>query len=172
MGKKRKGKARWELLCYPGLGFVLEGTPAADSNQSRGSWIPFVRPAAYVSLFIIEERPQEETENIDVLLPSRMREEEDGLCFDVLPAVQPPKGKDPPRPEEEKPSIEDPLTYVPQEVEIPLERTDSRENGVPNLPDTIWKIVESLMTPRCSGRTGNVIPAASSVISVGTATSP
>ena len=102
---------------YAGLGFVLEGTPAPD--RSQGSWISFVRPTAYVSPFIIEERPQEETKNIDVLLPSRMHEEEERLCSDVLPALQPPEGKDPHRPEEEKPSIEDPLDYMLQEVEIP-----------------------------------------------------
>ena len=124
MGKKRKGNAGWELLRYPGLGFVLEGTPAPD--RSRGSWIPFVCPVAYVSPFIIEERLQEEAMNIDVPLPSRSREEEGGLCSDVLPVVQPPKGNGPPRPKEERPPTKDTLAYVPQEVEIPLGK-----NGLP-----------------------------------------
>ena len=111
MGRKRRGNSGWELLHYLGLGFVLDGTPAPA--RSRGSWIPFVRPAAYVSPFIIEERPQEEVAGIDVPLPSRTREEEGELCPDVPPAAQPPEGNDPPQPQEDLPPIEDTLGYVP-----------------------------------------------------------
>ena len=110
MGMKRRGNSGWELLRYPSLGFFLDGTPAPV--RSRGSWIPFVRPAAYVSPFIIEERPQEEVAGIDVPLPSRTREE-GGLCFDVPPAAQPPEGNDPPQPQEDLPPTEDTLAYVP-----------------------------------------------------------
>ena len=124
MGRKRKGNAGWELLRYLGLGFVLEGTPTPA--RDRGSWIPFVHPAAYVSPFIIEERPQEEAVSINVPLPSWTREEEEGLCSDVPPAVQPLEGNDPPQPEEDKPPAEDALAYVPQEIEIPLGK-----NGLP-----------------------------------------
>ena len=111
MGRKRKGNYGWELLRYSGLRLVLEGTP--DPARDRGSWILFVRPAAYVSPFIIKERPLEEAASIDVPLPSCMREEEVGLCSDVPPAVQPPEGNDPPQPQEDLPPSEGTLTYVP-----------------------------------------------------------
>ena len=124
MGRKRRGNSGWELLRYPGLGFVLDGTPALV--RSRGSWIPFVRPAAYVSLFIIEERPQEEVAGIDVPLPSRTREEEGEIYPDVPPTVQPPEGNDPPRPPKDPPAAKDALEYVPREIEIPLGK-----NGLP-----------------------------------------
>ena len=76
MGRKRKGNSGWELLRYPGLGFVLEGTPAPA--RDRGAWISFVRPVAYVSLFIIEERPQEEVAGIDApFLHGRVKKKED-----------------------------------------------------------------------------------------------
>ena len=110
MGRRRKGNSGWELLRYTGLGFVSDGAPA--SVRSQGSWIPFIRPAVYVSPFIIEERPQVEAAGIDVPLPSRTREE-DGLCSDVPPAVQPPEGNDPSQPREDLPPIEDTLGYVP-----------------------------------------------------------
>ena len=124
MGRKRKRNSSWKLLRYPGLGFVLEGTLAP--TRDRGSWIPYVRPAAYVSLFIIEERPQEEVAGLDAPLPSRTREEEGGLCSDVPPAVQPPEGNDPPQPQEDPSPSEGTLTYVPQGIEIPLGK-----NGLP-----------------------------------------
>ena len=123
MGKKRKGNAGWELLCYPGLGFVLDATPAPA--RDRGSLISFVRPTAYVSTFIIEARPQDEATSIDVPLPSRMCEE-GGLCSDVPPAVQPLEGNYPPQPKEDKPPVEGALAYVPQEIKIPLGK-----NGLP-----------------------------------------
>ena len=124
MVKKRKGNAIWELFRYLGLGFILEGTPAPA--RDRGSWIPYVRPAAYISAFIIEERPHEEAAIIDVPLPSRTHEEEEGLCSDIPLVVQPPEGNDPPQPEEKRSPAEDALAYVPQEIKIPLGK-----NGLP-----------------------------------------
>ena len=161
MGRKRKGSGGWELLRYPGLGFVSDGSPASRRNQS--SWISFVRPAAYVSPFIVEERPQVEAMGIDVPLPSRTREEEEGLCPDASLAVQPPEGNDPPQPPEDPPAAKDALEYVPREIEIPPERMGCQGNGAPftSQPITTWMIAGKSTTPRYGRKTENPTPAES-----------
>ena len=106
------------VIHFPSTGWARRGRERLDGSYCviRG-WVLFWKElllqtlteaevpgsrlsAAYISLFIIEE-----TKNIDVPLPSRTREDEEGLCSGVLPAVQSSEVKDPPRPEEKIPLL-------------------------------------------------------------------
>ena len=68
MAQKRKAKAAMECLRYPGLGFVLEESLSTPATQDQAFGIQFVRPAAYISPLIGEERPQANATSIDVPL--------------------------------------------------------------------------------------------------------
>ena len=111
-----------EFLRYPGLGFVLGEPSSTSATKGRDFGVQFVRPAAYISPLISEERPQGNAMSIDVPSPSWTHEERKELCSDVPPAVQPPKGEGPDQSTEDDSPLEDPLIYVPQELKIPLRK--------------------------------------------------
>ena len=171
MGRKRRGNSRWELLPYPGLGFVLHGAPTPA--RSRGSWIPFVRPVAYVSPFIIEERPQEEVAGIDTPLPSRTREEEGGLCSDVPLQCSLRKATINPNPRRSCHHLKAHSRMCRRRSKYPSGRMACQESGAPIIsqPITTWMTAGKSTTPRYGRKMENATPAVSSGTSAGIAPS-
>ena len=165
MGRRRKGNSGWELLRYPGLGFVSDGAPA--SIRSQGSWIPFVRPTAYVNPFIIEERPQVEAAGIDAPLPSRTREEEGGLCLGVPLQCSLRKATVHLSPKKICHPLKTHSNMCLGRSKYPSGRMVCQENGAlfTSQPITTWMTAGKSTTPRYGRKMENVTPVVSLDIS-------
>ena len=128
MTKKRKGKAAFEFLRYPGLGFVLDESSPAPAAKGRAFGVHFVPPAAYVSSLVSKGRPEEGATNIDVPLSPWTHGVKDELCSDAPTTVPLPEEENLDQDTKGEPRQEDPPIYVPQELKIPL-----RKDGQPGM---------------------------------------
>ena len=145
MTKKRKGKAAFEFLRHPGLGFVLDESSPAPAAKDRAFGVHFVPPAAYVSSLVSTGRPEEGATNIDVPLSPWTHGAKEELCSDAPTTVSLPEEENLDQDTKSEPRQEDPLIYVPQEHQILYAKMASLECGacITDLIDTVWKSAAS-----------------------------